>query len=67
MGQVIKIKITVSTNLIGCTTEGVIEIDNEDIVGLSDEDATDFINERVVDEILGNELINWTWEVVDHV
>ncbi len=62
-----RVKILVSTNRVGSKVESTIEIDNEDIVGLSDEDATDFINERVVDEILGNGLVNWTWEVVDHV
>lgn len=62
-----RVKILVSTNRVGSKVESTIEIDNEDIVGLSDEDATDFINERVVDEILGNGLVHWTWEVVDHV
>lgn len=62
-----RVKILVSTNRVGSKVESTIEIDNEDIVGLSDEDATDFINERVMDEILGNGLVNWTWEVVDHV
>lgn len=61
-----KIKIIVLTNRVGSKDERTIEIDYEDILGLSDEDAEEYINECVVGEMLGDGLINWTWEVVDH-
>jgi hypothetical protein len=60
-----KIKITVSTNSVGSDDYRVLEIDAEDIAGMSDEDAENYINDIVVDEIINNGLINWTWRVVD--
>lgn len=60
-----KIKISVSTNRVGSDDYRVLEIDAEDIAGMSDEDAESYINDIVVDEIINNGLINWTWEVAD--
>lgn len=60
-----EIKISVSTNRAGSDDYSIIEIDERDILGMSDEDAENYINDIVVDEIINNGLINWTWGVVD--
>lgn len=60
-----EIKISVSTNRVGSDDYSIIEIDERDILGMSDEDAENYINDIVVDEIINNGLINWTWGVVD--
>lgn len=64
-GWKMKIKISVSTNRVGNDDYCVLEIDAEDIAGMSDEDAEYYINEIVFYELINNGLINWTWEVVD--
>lgn len=48
-----KIKITVSMGLVGCRRERTIEIDD----GLTEEQ----IDEQVKEEVLGSEMVTWSW------
>lgn len=58
-----KIKVRLSTNLIGSTVENEIEINGEDLVGLSEEEKKDYINEVAWGHVIEN-MIDWTWEVI---
>lgn len=56
------IKVSVSINLVGCTAEDEIEIDDEDLIGLSEEEKEDYINEVAWEYVIDN-MIDWIWEV----
>ena len=59
-----KVKIKVSTSRVGSDDYSIIEIDEEDIVGLSDEEFEEYMGELAIDEIMSSGLIDWNWEVL---
>lgn len=59
------IKVRVSLNLVGCSSYSIIEVDEESVEGMSEEELEEYIRTIAIDEILGNGLIDWNWNVVD--
>lgn len=59
------LKIKVATNRVGSDDYSAIEIDDEDVRGMSEEKFEAFMSEIAADEIMCNGLVNWTWEVLD--
>ena len=59
------VKIRVSTNRVGSSDYSIIEVDDEDVLGLSDEEFDEYMGKLATDEIMSNGLIDWNWEVLD--
>jgi hypothetical protein len=58
-----KVTVYVSTGFVGSRREEEIEIDDEDIAGMTEQERDDYIDDQAR-EVLW-ELINWGWEPVE--
>lgn len=61
MGDVVKIKVTVSTNMIGSDCEFETEYDREDWEEMTEQQR----NETIHEELMQSGLVNWDWQIID--
>lgn len=55
-----KIKISVSTGYVGSRKEGILEFEDQEFEGMTQEEKDNYINSEVLDYMLGD-MLDWTW------
>lgn len=58
-----KVLVKVSTNRVGSTVTTTIEIDDEDVEGMSESELSQYVESIAKDTML--DLVQWNWEIVE--